>query len=573
MPRNEDNNKLQEGNLESFWQLIEAYCQECACQAASDQASLAQYGDITTGLSHNILGVIKPVSTEQVQHIVKLANEYRVSLYPISSGKNWGYSDAMPSQSAMVLVDLSQMNKIIDIDEDNKFAIIEPGVTQRQMSDALAGTDLFMDCTGAPEFTSIVGNILDRGFGHTKNGNRQFNACSFEIVLGNGEIIRTGHLAYQNAGKHNVKNCHTKATTGPILDGLFSQSNFGIVTKVCFWLMPKPEKIVPYLVVFDSHDDFLNAIEPLSQLKQAGITHSIMHVGNDMRAISSSIAYHLIQPIKNKLLTEQQISDSLSNLGIGPWVMSGALYGSSKMVSAYKSELKKALNGHCNYKVHFLPESFVNCISLIIKWLLGIVGLFNKLLPLQWLVDALTKLQGNLVSASALIDMHSGRPTNYFLKGCYHKHDSGFPTDFGPDIDIAKDGCGLIWISPTAPTSKQHISELLDMLKSAYQEHGFHLYATLSFIDDRSTAVICNPVFDVNDKEETQRAIACSKATMIKCIQHGYPPYRVANVHWQAWHNELTPQHKKALAALKQAFDPNGVIANGRYGIELDNNE
>ncbi|REL31476.1 FAD-binding oxidoreductase [Thalassotalea euphylliae] len=558
------------GNAGSFWQSIQEFCQINECSASCQQDDVAYYGDVTTGYTSKILGIFWPTTTKHVQFIVRLANEYGIPLYPISAGKNWGYSDAMPSKSHMVLIDLSKMNKIVEVDEENKLAIIEPGVTQRQLSDRLKNTSLFMDCTGAPEFTSIVGNILERGFGHTLTGNRQFNSCSFEVVLGNGEILRTGHLAYESSGAHGVRNCHTKPTTGPIVDGLFSQSNFGIVTKLCFWLMPRPESILPYIVIFNSHEDFLNAIEPLSALKQAGVARSVMHVGNDMRAISSSIAYNLIQPNADELLTRNQISESLANLGIGPWAMSGALYGSKKMVSAYKSELKRALNSACHCKIHFLPECLVKNAMFVANGLLPIFSSLNKLLPLQFVVNELAKLKANLISASALIDMHSGTPTNYFLKGCYHKHSSGFPTDFGPSIDIAKDGCGLIWMSPTAPTSKRHISEVLELLRDAYESEGFHLYATLSFIDDRSTAIICNPVFDVTNEEETRRAIECSKAAMVRCIRNGFPPYRVANVHWKAWHDELSQQHKNVLTALKQVFDPNGVLANGRYGIELD---
>lgn len=540
-------------NFSSFWQLVEQYCETSSCSASIAQDKLEKYGAITTGYSVDIPAVIWPISTEQVQHIVQLANSHSVCLYPISAGKNWGYSDSMPSSVATVLIDLSKMNKIVAIDEANKFAVIEPGVTQTTMSKALEGTSLFMDCTGAPEFTSIVGNILDRGFGHTPNGNRQQNACSFEIVLGNGEILRTGHLAYQNSGKHSVQNCHTKATTGPILDGLFSQSNFGIVTKLCFWLMPEPEEILPYIVMYNSHEDFLNAIEPIATLKQAGITRSIMHVGNDMRAISSSITYELLQPLKNKLITEDKIKATLSNLGIGPWVMSGALYGNKRLVKVYKEELKYALQQSCKCKIHFLP---IHTITKVDK-------LLSKV-PFNFL----SQLKGKITSALALIDMHSGKPTNFFLKGSYHRHSKGYPSDFGNDIDIAKDGCGLIWISPTAPTSKEHISSLLSLLKHEFESRGFHLYATLSFIDDRSTAIICNPVFDVNDSDETERAIETTKLALLSCINAGYPSYRVANVHWDAWYETLSVEHQKALKELKKVFDPNGVLATGRYGIQ-----
>jgi 4-cresol dehydrogenase (hydroxylating) len=183
----------------------------------------------------------------------------------------------------------------------------------------------------------------------------------------------------------------------------------------------------------------------------------------------------------------------------------------------------------------------------------------------------LVSLKTQLDTVQGLIDIHSGQPTDLFLKGCYHRHPDGYPKLLNDKLDVAKDGCGLIWLSPTTPANKDSVETLLSLLKEIFEQHGFHLYATLSFINERSLAVICNPVFDATDKEQISRAKECTTIALKKCIAHGFPPYRLANVHWQEFYQQLDPQHQGLLAAIKQKLDPNNIISPGRYGIGSDN--
>ena len=72
---------------------------------------------------------VAPDSAEQVQEIVRIANEYRVPLYPISTGRNLGYGGAAPALSGSVVIDLKRMNKILEVDEQSAYALVEPGVS------------------------------------------------------------------------------------------------------------------------------------------------------------------------------------------------------------------------------------------------------------------------------------------------------------------------------------------------------------------------------------------------------------------------------------------------------------
>ena len=72
---------------------------------------------------------VAPSTVEQVQAVVRIANIYRVPLYAVSTGKNFGYGGPSPNLSGSVVVDLKRMNRVLEVDQDRHFALVEPGVS------------------------------------------------------------------------------------------------------------------------------------------------------------------------------------------------------------------------------------------------------------------------------------------------------------------------------------------------------------------------------------------------------------------------------------------------------------
>jgi len=183
---------------------------------------------------------VSPTTVQQVQAIVRTANRYRTPLYPISTGKNFAYGGPAPNLRGSVIVDLKRMDKIIEVDADRHFAIVEPGVSYfdlyRHIQDR--GLKVWLD-TPDPGWGSPMGNTLDRGIGYTLGPYRDHVGaqCGFEVVLANGEVMRTGMGAVPNAPTF----AEYKHGFGPDPSGLFAQGNFGIVTKMGLRLMPQPE--------------------------------------------------------------------------------------------------------------------------------------------------------------------------------------------------------------------------------------------------------------------------------------------------------------------------------------------
>src|SRR5262245_24076721 len=94
-------------------------------------ASISRYQENCLSLSRDIPAVLLPRSEEDVARIVEIANRYRIPLYTVSTGHNWGYGSALPVQDLSVIVDLSGMNRILEMDEELGLVTLEPGVTQK----------------------------------------------------------------------------------------------------------------------------------------------------------------------------------------------------------------------------------------------------------------------------------------------------------------------------------------------------------------------------------------------------------------------------------------------------------
>ena len=183
---------------------------------------------------------VAPANVEEVQAIVRTANQFRTPLYPISTGRNFAYGGPAPSMRGCVVVDLKRMNRVLDVDGDRNFALVEPGVTFFDLYRHIQDRNLkvWIDCAN-PGWGSPLGNTLDRGCGFTLGYYRDHAGSQYgvEVVLANGEVMRTGVGALPNANTWQ----EYRYGFGPDPSGLFPQGNFGIVTKMGIRLMPQPE--------------------------------------------------------------------------------------------------------------------------------------------------------------------------------------------------------------------------------------------------------------------------------------------------------------------------------------------
>jgi 4-cresol dehydrogenase (hydroxylating) len=226
---------------------------------------------------------VAPDNVEDVQKIVKVANTYKIPIYAISTGKNLGYGGSAPAYSGSVVLDLKRMNRILEVNEKSAYALVEPGVSYFDLYRYIQekGLKLWVDVPD-PGWGSPVGNSLDRGGGYLyKEYRNHFDShCGMEVVLANGELLRTGMGAMPGAKTWQ----QYKSGFGPWIDGIFSQSNFGVVTKMGFWLLPAPDSYLTGTVTVPRYNDLTHLIEILDYLENTGATQGMPFFGSPLLA-------------------------------------------------------------------------------------------------------------------------------------------------------------------------------------------------------------------------------------------------------------------------------------------------
>jgi glycolate oxidase len=181
-------------------------------------------------------GVVMPKTVEEVQRIVALANREKLPLTPMGGGLTLS-ALTVPLKGGIVL-DMKRMDKIIEVNEASRFALIEAGVTQAALSAYLEKNHphLQHSTPESPPTATIVGNILIHGHGHLtpRYGVNSQMVNGMEVVLPTGEVCKLG--------SGSISPNWFSRDPLPDLMGLFLGwlGTTGIVTKLSLQLFPKP---------------------------------------------------------------------------------------------------------------------------------------------------------------------------------------------------------------------------------------------------------------------------------------------------------------------------------------------
>ena len=518
-----------------------------AANIDADDATRERYARSTAARPVRPLALVRPADAAEVAQLVRIAAGARLAVYPISTGKNWGYGDACAVGAGQVILDLSRMNRIVHVDPDLAYAVIEPGVTQRQLSDFLreGGYPLWADCTGAGPDTSYIGNIMERGFGHSPYGNRLQHVAGMQVVLASGELLETGFGHYRQARAAHL----FPYGVGPFLDGLFTQSNMGIVTRLGIWLMPHSACVNHFLCSVPQHADIGPVVEALRPLRLDGTLRSILHIGNDMRVFSGGGVFPRAAAPEGARLPDALRAQMRSKSGVGAWTVSGALHGSHAQVALARAALRRALRG-TGARPAFVSERSLRAGALAARLLGGTaVG---------------RRLRARVALGQSLFAMNRGVPDGRFLAGAYWRRRQGLPAGFPAQADPARDGCGLLWVSPVLPMRGEDMLAVHDLAEAVFQKHGFDLFATFSMINERALGGVLTVTYDQDDAQETARAKACHDEVFARLFEAGYIPYRVGN-HAMARLDPQGDSYWRTVGAIKAALDPAGILAPGRY--------
>ena len=504
-----------------------------------DRRSVSDAATGTFVTSAQVPAILKPDNQQQVQQCIRIANRYSIALYPISTGRNWGYGSRVPVRDA-VLIDLGRLNRILEFSEELAYVTIEAGVTQRQLYEFLQGrgSHLWMDATGSSADCSIIGNTLERGFGHTPMGDHCSQACGFQVVLPTGELLETGFGRFP----HSKAAPLSRWGVGPAVDGLFSQSSLGIVTAMSVWLMPRPEHFEAF--VFQADKPIAPIIDALRPLRMNGTLRSVMHVGNDYKVLSGTGQYPWDVTGGKTPLSIETMAQLRRELRIARWSGTGAVYGTRNQVREAKRLLRAALANRVD-RLEFFDGRRLRFLRSIEK-------------PYRWLTKR-TDVRRAVQMLPPLMDLLQGTPTDAFLASCYWRKKMPVPST----IDPGADKCGLLWCSPVAPNVGKEVAQLTEAATEITLKHGFEPIMSVSLVNERMTITTIALTYDREVSGEDARAQSCYRALTEELLSRGYPPYRLNVSAMDVAAN--TGTYSEMLRRIKTALDPNRILSPGRY--------
>ncbi|PQE13964.1 vanillyl-alcohol oxidase protein [Rutstroemia sp. NJR-2017a BBW] len=480
-----------------------------------------------------VSSTIAPRNVPEVQEIVRLCNEFEIPLWPFSIGRNVGYGGAAPRVPGSIGLDMGKnMNKVLEVNTDGAYALLEPGVTfsglYEHLKEKKLDDQLWVD---TPDLGagSVVGNTIERGVGYTPYGDHFSMHCGLEVVLPTGELIRTGMGALPDPTQPKVEGTLDQQPGnkcwqlfpygfGPYNDGIFSQSNLGIVTKMGIWLMPNPGGYQPYLITFPKDSDLPKIVDVIRPLRLSMVIQnvpSIRHILLDAGVMGTKKSYYDV----DRPLNETELDAIASKLNLGRWNFYGALYGPKLVRDAMWQVIKESF-GKIEGAKFFFPEDIKEKAVLHIrsKTLQGIPNIDE----LSW-------------------------------------------------VDWLPNGAHLFF-SPISKISGDDASKQYDITREMVLAAGFDFIGTFTIGWREMHHIVCL-VFDREDEDQKRRAHGLIRDLIRVCAENGWGEYRthialmdqIAETY--GWNDNA---QMKLNEKIKNALDPKGILAPGKNGRGME---
>lgn len=440
---------------------------ECATLLGPDRVSinsieLAQVNAATFVTEAVASAVLKPANRAQVADCLRIANQYQVPVYPVSTGKNWGYGSAVAPQTGCMLLSLAGLDRIVDFDAHAGRVRLEPGVTFHQLSSFLRDRGALFQppYTGSGTHTSVVGNIMERGIGKGLYEDMAAHVHACVALLANGETLTTNQDA-----------------SGPDLFGLLPQSNLAVVVEITLRLEPAPQ--LSQLITFPipgGVNALVHAVGQLHDTALRGAPRSQLAFLNDYRIASQIERFPHDTLDATAALPRDWMRACLEPWQGAQWIGACTLWADDADELAWRrNALNKAL---------------------------GALGLTPRLeLPIE-------KPQLDL--------------DNDGLRCAYWR--KTFPMPSHPDPD--RDRCGVIWIAPVVPVGAPHLATLITQLETTTLAHGFEPALALRSGHTGSLRLIFGLFFDRDLPGADARALQCHAALQAVLHAAQIPRYR-----------------------------------------------
>ncbi|MEV0620936.1 FAD-binding protein [Nonomuraea sp. NPDC050404] len=471
------------------------------------EAELDARANVGMFRTRRLLGTLCPRDVEQVREIVASAVP-GVSLYPLSTGHNWGLGSREPVHDGAVVLDLRRLNRVRLLDLEAGAAVVEPGVTQGRLAQLLCGSPYMLNVTASSAHTSIIGNAVERGVGLRRQ--RCEDVAGLEVVLADGELVRLG--SWPDADGRVVPYRHE---VGPALMPLFAQSNLGVVTAAVIRLLPRPRALRLVRLTFGAAR-LAAAVDELRDCRAQRLVSGVLKIYQRPDG-EECVAYCCVDG-----------DPGLAAVACGLLLRRAADSGLFDDVRVLEDPVP-GLTGGLGDGLERGPER-------------GLRGLergpeSGLSADDEQLAEQLRRCLGGDPSCNELV-----------LERWFGTRSDG--------IDANPGGAGYLFFLPLLPFRGEAVARARVLVREVGEETGTRWHPTVNAIscDVIDLAVSCR--FPASAATSAHRALDLLHR---RFAEHGWRPYRLDIDHMSAG------GPPEVLRRLKDAFDPAGVLARGRY--------
>lgn len=458
-----------------------------------------------------VSAIVSPGSVAEVARCLKIAGCFGTPVHPVGRGANWGLGNRAPTVDGAVALDLSRLDRIVDFDPELGMVRIEAGVTFQALADFVNSRtrDFFLPVIGGPPFAGALSNALERGDGSM--GERWSSLCDFEIVLPTGEILRTGCLDPAARAAAGL----TPNVAGPMVEGLFSQSNFGIVTSAAVRLEPTPGDLADLSIDVGGPEE-LAAFLPVWRdcMREQSLAERSLTLWNGVKWLA-------LDGVRADVP-----ADELASAQIGEWRAYALIRAESPEILALRAE-----------------------------------RLADRFRPVVRAVEIDATRRNGVWSEGE--ENGLGVPDGRNMRTLYwYCERQPAPND----IDLDRDRCGLIWLCLAFPFEFAPLYDYLSWARDRLNAVGVDVNVGIESNGFRRLLSYFTIGFDGRVPGRAEAATAAYRDLAEEAARRGFPPYRLPNgaPMPDAWARRPLNGY---LARLRAVGDPAGVLSPGRCGI------
>lgn len=483
--------------------------------------------------------------------VLRVAARHRVPLHPISTGRNWGYGSWLPPGENCAALDLSAIRRIRHFDPITGSVVLEPGVTQQQLSEFLlnGGHPFMVPVTGAGPECSLLANALERGYGITPTSDHFAAVQSLEAVLADGSVYRSP--LEELCGRHTVPGY--KWGIGAYMDGLFAQNALGVVTAMRIALVRRPEVVRVFVAPISATTPIESVVRTVREIKSTlpGLVGGI-NLLNARRTLAMVAPYPWDELGANGVISDDALARMQQRYGVTPWTLFGTVYGTRQTAAAAQREIAR-LCRPAGIAARFFSSRSLRGLEQ-----------FASRVPVARIKNAVSRRVRMLRTAAELAE---GYPNQTALPLAYWRNRTA-PTP-GEALDPARDGCGLIWYAPLIPMHEASVARFIDFVSGMMIQYGLEPLITLTTMNEQCFDSSVPLLFDRGTPGASDRAQACCEALIQRGITMGFLPYRLP-IDAIPLLERYNLSHSALVGRLMRAVDPQGLLSPGKYRAPQD---